>query len=157
VTAVTGFNPLSSDGHDICGEEMKVLEEEIYPMKYEQINGADRMFPFGPTCTFNGVEVPTFVTCNKDGSITSQLLTNMLSNMDDYCLFDHSNGINPFLLCDGHGSRVKGPFIEYILESLNIDRQKSFTRVDTNPKAIAERGCSWIAQSCRQRRTGHSQ
>jgi hypothetical protein len=40
-------------------------------MKDEHSNGIDRMFPFGLTCTFNGVEVPTFVTCSKNGSITS--------------------------------------------------------------------------------------
>jgi hypothetical protein len=38
-----------------------------------------------------------FVTCSKNGSITSQLLTNMLSKMDDYRLFDRSNGTNPIL------------------------------------------------------------
>jgi hypothetical protein len=57
------------------------------------------------------------VTCSENGSITSQLLTNMLSKMDGYCLFDRSNGTNPFLLCDGHGSRFEEPFLEYNLES----------------------------------------
>jgi hypothetical protein len=89
VTDVTGYNPLPNDGRDICGEEMKMLEEEIHTMKDKHSNGADRIFPFGPTCTFNGVEVPMFVTCSKNGSITSQLLTN--TKMDDYCLFDPRN------------------------------------------------------------------
>jgi hypothetical protein len=117
VTDVTGYNPLSSDGQDICGEAMKVLEDEIHAMKDEHSNGADRMFPFGPTCTFNGVQVPPFATCSKNSSITSQLLTNMLSKIDDYCLFDRSNGTTPFLLCDRHGSRFKESFLEYTLES----------------------------------------
>jgi hypothetical protein len=116
-TYVTWHNLLSSDGQDIFGEEIKVLEEEIHPMKDEHSNGAYRMFPFGPICTFNGVEVPTFVTCSKHGSITSQLLANVLSKMDDYCLFDRRNGTNPFLLCDVHGSRFEEPFMEYTLES----------------------------------------
>jgi hypothetical protein len=181
---------------------MKVLEEEIHAMKYEHSNGADHMFPFSPTCTFNGVQVPTFVMYSKNGSITSQLLTNMLSKIDDFCLFDRSNGTNPFLLCDGHGSRFEEPFLEYTVEYnmpwtccigvpygtfvwqlgdnaeqngtfkieskkanaetvrcnicadlpatlersdniiiMNIAWQKSFARVDTNLKAIAERGC----------------
>jgi hypothetical protein len=111
VTDVTGYKPLSSDGQDICGEAMKLLEEEIHAMKYDHNNGADRMFPFGPICTFNGVQVPTFVTCRKNGSITSQLLTNMLSKMDTYCLFGRSNGTNPFLLRNGHGSRFEEPFL----------------------------------------------
>jgi hypothetical protein len=67
---------------------MKVIQEDIDAMKDNHSNGADRMLPFGPTCTFNGVEVPTFLMCSKNGSITSQVLTNMLSKMDDHSLFD---------------------------------------------------------------------
>jgi hypothetical protein len=74
-------------------------------MKGEHSNGIGRRFPFEPTCIFHGVEVPTFVTCNKNGSITSQLITNMLKRMDDLMLFDRINGSNPFHLCDRHGSR----------------------------------------------------
>jgi hypothetical protein len=201
VTDIIGYNGLSSDGQDICGESMKVLEEEIHAMKDEHSNGADCMFPCGPTCTFNGVEVLMFVMCSKNGSITSRLLTNILSKMDDYCLFDRSNGKNHFLLCEGYISRFEEPFLEYTLESnrpwtcciggpygmfvwqlgdsaeqngtfnieskkenaetvrckiiaslpatlersdivriVNIVWQKSFARVDTNLKAISERG-----------------
>jgi hypothetical protein len=117
VADATRYNPLSSDEQAICGEAMKVLEEEIHAMTYEHSNGADCIFPFGPTRTFNGVQVPTFVTCSKNGSISSQLLTNMLSKMDDYCLFDRRNGTNPFLLCDRHGSLFEEPFLEYTLDS----------------------------------------
>jgi hypothetical protein len=80
-------------------------------------NVVDQMFPSGPTCTFLGVEVPTFVTCSKNGSITSQLLTNMLQTMDKLCLFDRSYGTTPCLLCDGHVSRFEEPFLTYTLES----------------------------------------
>jgi hypothetical protein len=34
--------------------------------------------PFGPTCMFNGKEVPCFCCCSKSGSITSELLVAML-------------------------------------------------------------------------------
>jgi hypothetical protein len=37
--------------------------------------------------------------------------------MEDFCLFDRSDGINPFLLFDGHGSWFEEPLIEYTLES----------------------------------------
>jgi hypothetical protein len=117
VSDVTVFKPLSEDAEDVCGEEMKVLHEEIDTMKDEHSNGAYRMFPFWLTFNFNGVEVPIFVTCITNGIIISQLLTNMLSKMDDLCLFDRSNGINLFLLCDGHIIRFEEPFIEYTLES----------------------------------------
>jgi hypothetical protein len=116
VTDVTGFNPLSEDAQEVCGEEIKALQEEINAMKVEHIIGADRMFPFGPTCTFNRVEVPIFVTCSKNSSITSQLITSMLDKMDEHSLFDRSARINPFLLCDGHGSRFNELFLKYTLE-----------------------------------------
>jgi hypothetical protein len=116
VTYVTGFNPLSKDAEDVSRNDTKVLEDEIEHMKDEHSNGADRMFQFPPTCSFNGSEVPTCIACSNNGSVTIQLRTNMLSNMDDLDLFDRSDSVNPFLLCDGHGSRFEEPFIGYILE-----------------------------------------
>jgi hypothetical protein len=116
VIDVAGFNPLSKDTDDVSSNDMKVLEDEIEKMKYEHRNGVDRMFPFVPTCSFNGTEVPTFVTCSKNGSINSQLLTNMLCKMDDLELFTRSDGVNPFLLCDGNDNRFEDPFLEYTLE-----------------------------------------
>jgi hypothetical protein len=47
VTDVTGYDPLSEDAQDICGEQMKALQEEINATKDEHSNGADSMFPFG--------------------------------------------------------------------------------------------------------------
>jgi hypothetical protein len=44
-------------------------------MKDDHSNGAYLMLPSGSTCTFNGVEVPMFVMCSENGSITSQLIT----------------------------------------------------------------------------------
>jgi hypothetical protein len=117
VTDITGCNPLSVDARDVSSDDMKQLEAEIQSMNDEHSNGVDQMFPFGPTCTFLGVEVPTFVTCSKNGSITIQLLTNILQTTDKLCLFDRSYGTNICLLCDGHGSRFKEPFIKYTLES----------------------------------------
>jgi hypothetical protein len=38
----------------------------------------------------------------------------MLKIMDGSECFDRSDGINPFLLLDGHGSRFELPFVEYI-------------------------------------------
>jgi hypothetical protein len=117
VTDVTGFNPLSKDAEDTSSDEMKVLEEEIEKMKDEHRNGVDRMFLFGQTCTFNDIEVPTFVTCSKNGSTTSQLINNMLQKMDHLEIFYRGDMVTPFLLCDGRGSWFKEPFLEYTLES----------------------------------------
>jgi hypothetical protein len=116
VTDVAGFNPSSKDAEEVSSDDMKVLEDEIEQMKDEHSNDVDRMFPFEPKCSFNVTEVPTFITCSKNGSITSQLLTNMLCKMDDLELFDRSDVVNPFLLCEGHDSCCEEPFLEYTLE-----------------------------------------
>jgi hypothetical protein len=117
LTDMIGPNPLSKDAEDVSSDKMKVLNDEIEAMKDEHSNGVDHIFPFGPTCTFNESQVPTFITCSKNGSITSQLLTNMLSKMNDLELFDQRGSVLPFLLCDRHGSRFKDPFLGYTLES----------------------------------------
>jgi hypothetical protein len=111
VTDVCGFNPLSKVGLDVSDDDMQGLEKEIEEMKDLHSNGIDRMFHFGPTCIFNGIAVPTFVTCSKNGSITSHLLTNILQRMDDLMLFDRSDGINPCLLCNGHRILFEEPMV----------------------------------------------
>jgi hypothetical protein len=53
VTDVAGFNPWLTDGEDITDDDMAGLAKEIEEMNDEHSNDIDRMFPFGPTCTFN--------------------------------------------------------------------------------------------------------
>jgi hypothetical protein len=54
------------------------------------------------------------VTCSTNGSITSKVLACMLEAMDKLQLFDRSDGVDPFLLLDGHGSRFELPFLSYV-------------------------------------------
>jgi hypothetical protein len=65
-------------------------------------------------CDFNGKIVPSFVCWSPKGSITSYLLVAMLKKIDNLELFHRSDGIDPFLLLDGHGSRFEEPFVGYI-------------------------------------------
>ena len=65
-------------------------------------------------CVLNGKHVPTLCCCSESGSITAELLVRMLAQMDSLELFDCSDGINPFLILDGHGSRFDCSFLEYI-------------------------------------------
>ena len=76
--------------------------------------GLDKRYPQGPTCFFNGKTVPTLCCCSENGSITADLLVGMLSTMDKLNLFDRSDGIPPFLLLDGHGSRFDIKFVRYV-------------------------------------------
>lgn len=74
----------------------------------------DKRHPLGPECELMGKRVPTFCCCSVNGSITSDLLTEMLRTIDEIGVYDRSDNIPPFLILDGHGSRFELPFIEYI-------------------------------------------
>ncbi len=76
--------------------------------------GLDKRYPQGPFCHINGKTDPTFCCCSENGSITSELLVEMLRVIDRFKDFDRSDGIAPFLLLDGHGSRFELPFLKYI-------------------------------------------
>ena len=71
----------------------------------------------GPKCYFNNKEISTFVCSSPNASITSELLRDMIKMMDSYPIFDRSTGIQPFLLADGHGSRLRYPFIHHVKKS----------------------------------------
>ena len=74
----------------------------------------DKQYLQGPFCHINGKTVPTFCCSSKNGSITSLLLEEMLRVIDRFKVFDRSDGIAPFLLLDGHGSRFEMPFLKYV-------------------------------------------
>jgi hypothetical protein len=76
--------------------------------------GEGKVMPGGPVCTYNGVEMPCFIGSSPNASITSELLAAMLETMDQRNLFDRTDGKRPFLLLDGHQSRVRLPFLRYI-------------------------------------------
>jgi hypothetical protein len=76
--------------------------------------GKGKRYPQGPVCNINGKIVPTFCGCHESGSITAGLLVKMLQTMDNIGVFDRSDGVSPFLILDGHGSRFDLTFLEYI-------------------------------------------
>jgi hypothetical protein len=70
----------------------------------------------GPMCTFRGKVIPCFVGSSPKASITYQMLADMLKDIDDAKVFERApGGPKPFLLLDGHHSRMKEiPFLDYI-------------------------------------------
>ena len=59
--------------------------------------------------------MPAFVRWHESGSITSEILVDALITLDLLNLFPRDNqNIKPFLLLDGHGSRLELPFLNYI-------------------------------------------
>mmetsp|Transcript_25354 Transcript_25354/g.42135 ORF Transcript_25354/g.42135 Transcript_25354/m.42135 type:complete len:173 (+) Transcript_25354:316-834(+) len=84
-------------------------------------HGPGKRHPGGPTCIFRGKEVPAFVCCTTKGGISSELLMQMLKRMDNLDLFPRvPDGPLPFLLLDGHGSRLQLPFLKYINDPSHI-------------------------------------
>jgi hypothetical protein len=67
----------------------------------------------GPTCYYLGKQVPCFFRTSPKASITMTLLTEMLKYLDHLGVYNRSI-CHPFLLLDGHHSRMMLPFLEYI-------------------------------------------
>ena len=76
--------------------------------------GNGKYFPGGPECTFRGKKVPAFVRWHESSSITTDILVQMLQTIDALNLFPRNDGVKPFLLLGGHGSRLQLPFLQYI-------------------------------------------
>ena len=78
-------------------------------------HGPGKRYPGRLTCILRVKEVPAFVCCSPKGGISSDLLMQMLKRMDALSLFRRlPGGPLPFILLDGHGSRLNLPFLEYI-------------------------------------------
>merc|ERR1712038_834958 len=88
-----------------------------YDNEYEFLlknSGKGKAYAGGPTCEFNGKEIPCLIHYSENGSITSEILTDILETLDVIDVYDRSKGIIPFLMLDGHMSRYGLPFLEYI-------------------------------------------
>jgi hypothetical protein len=78
--------------------------------------GPGKRYPGGPRCLVKGVKVPCFMTKSESGGMSSEILANTLRYVDKLGLFPREEGkLDPFFLCDGHGSRLELPFLEYII------------------------------------------
>lgn len=81
--------------------------------------GKEKLLPGGPTCVFEGKEVPCFIRWSPSGSITAEILKEALQELDHLGIFARNNGKKPFLLLDGHGSRFEYQFLKYINNPLH--------------------------------------
>ena len=78
-------------------------------------HGPGKWFPGGPRCEFRGHKIPCYIGTSPKGSITSELLTDMLRRIDKIGVFPRlQDQPTPFLLLDGHGSRLEVPFLSYV-------------------------------------------
>ena len=82
---------------------------------FVEINsGPGKYFPGGPVCEFRGKKVPAVIRWHESASITSEILVEVFQTMDHHDLFPRSHGVKPFVLIDGHGSRLEMPFLTYV-------------------------------------------
>ena len=94
--------PIYETGMDVFAEKIGEVTDDDYFLKN---TGKDKRYPGGPTCTFQGKEVPCLTRWSPKGSITSDILIDILATLDRLKVFDRSNSKLHFLLLDGHGSR----------------------------------------------------
>jgi len=99
-------------GIDVFAEKIGNEEDPDFVQKN---TGPGKLYPLGPTCEFKGKHVPCVVAHTESGSITSELLASFLKHMDDIQVFPRDDpNVKPFLLLDGHGSRLELPFLTYV-------------------------------------------
>ena len=115
ILVLTGKTPKTDveTGIDMFAESIGVATDHDF---FINNSGPGKRFPGGPTCNFRGKEIPCFVRWSDKGSMTSEILRDSLATLDTYKLFDtnREEGVKPFVLLDGHGSRIEMPFLEYI-------------------------------------------
>lgn len=75
--------------------------------------GPGKYYPKGPVCNYNGKQVPTFYYASPGGGINAEILVEILKRFDDG-IVTRQEGVTPFLLVDGHQSRLDHTFLSYI-------------------------------------------
>ena len=67
------------------------------PDDIKRNTGTGKVHPMGPECNFCGRKISTFCCCTENGSITAELLMEMLKTIDNQHVFDRSVGYPPIL------------------------------------------------------------
>ena len=77
--------------------------------------GEGKYYPGGPTCKYNGKVVDCLTFISESGGITGDILVDIIIYFDQIDLFPCvPGGPIPFLVVDGHQSRLYPKFVEYI-------------------------------------------
>ena len=109
---------------------------------FENNYGKGRLFLGGPVCEIEGKKIPTMIRYSEKGSITPDILKDILKTIDDLEVFHtyRDNGAVPFLLVDGHQSRFHSTFLEYITDdahpckvSIGVPYDTSLWQVGDSP------------------------
>jgi hypothetical protein len=92
----------------------EMLAGSVFSTALLQLNtGPGKVFPGGPTCTINGIDIPTVVCRSASGGITPAILVDVLRVYGT--LIPRVDGDPPpGAILDGHGSRLSIVFLRYI-------------------------------------------
>ena len=82
-------NPLCETGIDIFAEQVGEVSDEDY---FKRNSGQNKRYPGGCTCVFQGKEVLCMTRWSPKGSITTNILTDILRELDHLQVFDCSGG-----------------------------------------------------------------
>ena len=113
VVQESGIDPL----HPLTSEyELEDDQKDSNFSFFEDNYGPGKLFPGGPVCTFEGKDIPTMIRYSENGSISPEILRDILKTLDELKNFKdyRDNGAVPFLLVDGHQTRFHTTFLDYI-------------------------------------------
>jgi len=100
-------NTMIELGVNSFAEEIDEVTDNDFIMKNK---GPYKKFPGGPTYYHDGKAIPYMCAWSEKGSMTTdiltEILTKILDTLDHLEVFERSTGINPFIILDGHGSRM---------------------------------------------------
>ena len=77
-------------------------------------HGPGKYLTGGPTCIYNRKTIPCATYVSESGRITSDILVVVLTVLDELDVFPCDSGITPFMLIDGHSSRLDPKLLTYI-------------------------------------------
>ena len=92
-------------------------DDDIHFLEANSI-GVGKMYPYGPTCCFRGVDVPTLCLATPHGGITSETLKLILKSWDELGVTQRGPGLMSHLQVDGHGSRFELSFLQYVCDPM---------------------------------------
>ena len=108
-----GVPPLWHSGVDIRQEP--ITDENGDPKLCEENCGPGRYFPGAPVCHFRGIDIQAISYTSASGSMTPQILVNVLKYLDQLKVFPRKEGgPKPVIILDGHATRLSYDFLKYI-------------------------------------------
>jgi hypothetical protein len=115
----TGVNANWAEGIDITVNP--VMDENGEILLSEVNFGQGKYFPSGPQCCFRGKTIPYLPLSSPSGGITGELLVEILQWLDKNGIYERvPGGPEPFLVLDGHESRLSPVFVDYITDPQHI-------------------------------------